>query len=69
MDNGLKLALEHFKTRHALAKALDVWRSAVYKWKRIPAQHCMRTAELIGRSAAEVRPDIFDPQSQRHLDA
>lgn len=73
MDNGLKLALNFFKSRHAMAIAINsnpakgakAWRSAVYAWKQIPPHHCARVAELIGASPKDLRPDVFGEPAER----
>lgn len=62
MDTGLQKLIEAAGTRHALAKRLkNAWKSAVYKWKVVPAEHVLNAEEQFGVSRYVMRPDIYGP--------
>ena len=48
----------------AIARACGTHRSAVYQWKRVPAERVQVVAEIMKLEPAQIRPDIFKP-SQR----
>lgn len=45
--------------------------AAVYKWKRIPAQHVRHVAGMSGGkfSLHDLRPDLYDPRGRIREDA
>ena len=45
--------------RVKLAEAAGVARPTVYEWRRVPPQHCMAVARLIGCQLYELRPDVY----------
>jgi DNA-binding transcriptional regulator YdaS (Cro superfamily) len=42
-----------------IAAACGVHRSAVYQWTKVPPQHMMAVAEIMGIQIEDVRPDLF----------
>lgn len=49
----------------ALAALLDISKSAVSQWERVPANHVLRIEQLTGMSRHTLRPDIFGPPPRR----
>ena len=43
----------------ALAKDLGITYQALWKWERVPVEHCARIAELSRISRRRLRPDIY----------
>jgi len=58
---ALKKAVRLAGSRAALARLAGVSRQAVYKWREIPPEHCLRLeSELGGKlDRYEMRPDVF----------
>lgn len=45
----------------AVARAVQRDHSTVVGWRRVPAEHARKVAELARLHPHEVRPDIYDP--------
>lgn len=43
----------------ALADALGLYKQTVYQWKRVPAHHVLKVAEITGLEPKQIRPDVF----------
>lgn len=43
----------------ALAVALKITHSAIYQWKKVPAEHVRPIAEFTGIAPSVLRPDLF----------
>jgi DNA-binding transcriptional regulator YdaS (Cro superfamily) len=50
-------------TAPRIAAACGVIRSAVWNWKRVPAQHVLTVEELLEIPRHRIRPDIYPPPS------
>jgi DNA-binding transcriptional regulator YdaS (Cro superfamily) len=61
LSSGVTAAIQHFKTRMALAKALGVNRTAISQWTRIPVMRVLKIERLTGIPRHELRPDIYPP--------
>jgi DNA-binding transcriptional regulator YdaS (Cro superfamily) len=44
-----------------LSEALDVSRSAVSQWRRVPAERVLKVEEITKVPRHELRPDIYPP--------
>lgn len=53
--------------RRALAHVVGVTREAVYRWKRIPPEHCVNLESALGGRVTryQMRPDVFGPDDER----
>ena len=58
---GWQMAVEASKTMTALAEELGVSRASVsaWKWRGIPAAHCLKIHALTGVPLHDLRPDIY----------
>lgn len=58
---GVKVAVEAFRTRMALAKALGIERSAISQWDKVPPRRAMEIEALTGGriKAKTLRPDLY----------
>lgn len=60
-------------TAPRIAAACGVIRSAVWNWKRVPAEHVLTVEELLGIPRHRIRPDIYPPphdhRTQRWLNS
>lgn len=45
----------------ALARELGIKHTAIYSWKRVPAERVLDIERLTGISRHDQRPDIFGP--------
>lgn len=43
-----------------LAAACGITHSAIYQWKKVPAEHVRKVAEFTGISPAALRPDLYE---------
>jgi DNA-binding transcriptional regulator YdaS (Cro superfamily) len=43
----------------AVAERLEISTQAVYKWKRVPAEHARTVAKMAKIKARDVREDVF----------
>lgn len=48
-------------TAPRIAAACSIDRSAVWNWKRVPAQHVLTVEELLEIPRHHIRPDIYPP--------
>lgn len=46
-----------------LSRELEISRMAVGQWKRVPAQHVRKVAQLTGISMKRIRPDLYDAKA------
>lgn len=44
-----------------LAKALDLFPSAISQWKEIPPKHVLEIERITGISRHDLRPDLYGP--------
>lgn len=42
-----------------LAAACGITHSAIYQWKKVPAEHVRKVGEFTGIPLADLRPDLF----------
>lgn len=49
----------------ALARELGIRHTALYSWKRIPAERVLDIERITGISRHELRPDIFGPAHEK----
>jgi DNA-binding transcriptional regulator YdaS (Cro superfamily) len=58
---GWQMAVEASGTMTALAEGLGVSRASVsaWKWRGIPATHCLKIHALTGVPLHDLRPDIY----------
>lgn len=59
MAAGLARVIAAATTQAALAAALDINRSAVHRWRRVPIEHVVAIEKLFGVPRAVQRPDVF----------
>ena len=50
-----------------IARALGTHRSAVYQWKRVPAERVQLVADIMGLTPEQIRPDIFKSRKPKKL--
>jgi len=43
----------------AIGKELGISRSAVWMWRKVPAQHAIKVAKFLGLPRYKVRPDLY----------
>jgi hypothetical protein len=43
-----------------LATACGITHSAVYQWKKVPAEHARKVSEFTGIPLDQLRPDLFE---------
>ena len=48
-----------------IARVCGTHRSAVYQWKRVPAERVQVVAEIMKLPPAQIRPDIFKPRRKQ----
>ena len=58
MDIGLKRAIEVVGTAAALAKKLNITRTAVYRWNEIPRKRLLQVSEITGLPITDLHPDF-----------
>ena len=46
-----------------LARALNIFPSAVSQWSRVPAERVPAVSEITGLSRHEIRPDLWEPEA------
>lgn len=46
----------------ALARGLGIKHTALYSWKKVPAERVLDVERLTGVSRHELRPDVFGPK-------
>ncbi len=59
MVAGLQRAIGAAGNRAWLARGLGLDGSAVWRWKKVPAERCAEIERLYGVPRAILRPDIF----------
>ena len=47
-----------------IARACGTHRSAIYQWKRVPAERVQLVADIMGLTPEQIRPDIFKPMKR-----
>lgn len=47
-----------------LSRAIEVTRSAVSQWRRVPAERVLKVEEVTGVPRHELRPDIYPPPAK-----
>jgi DNA-binding transcriptional regulator YdaS (Cro superfamily) len=67
---GVEAAVRPFVTKTALAKALNIHRSAISQWKFVPIWPTNRVFEIEKASGGrvsryEMRPDVFGPAPKK----
>lgn len=50
----------------ALARALNISRSAVSQWDRVPVERVAEVADITGIPKHKIRPDIFENNQESH---
>lgn len=62
---GVAAAIQHFKTRTAIAKQLGITRSAVCQWKSVPIEHVLKleAASDGALRRQSLRPDMYPPEA------
>ena len=48
-----------------IAAELGLTYQAVQQWKRVPPEHVMSVAAILGIRPEDIRPDIFAPRKRR----
>lgn len=48
-----------------VAEACGITRMAVYQWTRVPINQVDTVAPIVGRTRAQIRPDIHGPEKRR----
>jgi DNA-binding transcriptional regulator YdaS (Cro superfamily) len=68
---GVKAAVAHFGSQTALAEALDIERSAISQWKKVPINDKHNRVLEIEKASGgavsrhEMRPDVFGPAPKK----
>lgn len=60
--NGYRLAVAHFGTQRALAKALGISQPAVCQWRKrgvVPVTSLIKVSKLIGVNPKRLNPKFF----------
>jgi predicted DNA-binding transcriptional regulator AlpA len=57
----VRLAVQRAGGTTALARALGIEHTSLYRWKRIPAERVLDVEALTGIPCCELRPDIYPP--------
>lgn len=67
LSAGVKVAVEAFGTRMALAEALGIERSAISQWQAVPPRRAIEIEALTGGriKAKTLRPDLYDALPRR----
>ena len=63
MAAGLARVVEAAGGRGKLARELGLDRAGVWRWKRVPAEHCGLIEKLYGVPLAAQRPDRFGEEA------
>jgi DNA-binding transcriptional regulator YdaS (Cro superfamily) len=48
-----------------IARHLGIKPQAVLQWGRVPAEHVVEIADLVGMSPSQIRPDVFKRVKRR----
>jgi pyruvate kinase len=60
-DPVLRLVRRKKGTAARIARDLGISRPAVWRWRRVPAEHVMRLESLLNIPRHRIRPDIYPP--------
>jgi DNA-binding transcriptional regulator YdaS (Cro superfamily) len=59
-ETGVIAAVDKAGGYHALARVLGIQPTAVWRWKRVPAERCAQIEREVGVKREILRPDLFE---------
>lgn len=58
-DRALEELMERRRMNVRIAERCQISTAAVSQWRRVPKKHLEAVAAISGKSAADLRPDLF----------